>query len=59
MTTGKCGETFVPDRPGHAIDASKIQHALGWRPAHTFASGIRETVAWYLENQTWVKAAGN
>ncbi len=34
----------------------KIAHDLGWRPAHTFETGIRETVAWYLENQDWVKA---
>jgi len=50
--------SFVQDRPGHdrryAIDASKIQRELGWRPAHTFESGIRETVRWYLENQEWV-----
>jgi len=52
--------TFVKDRPGHdrryAIDASKIQKELGWVPAHTFEKGIRETVQWYLENQTWVKS---
>jgi len=52
--------TFVKDRPGHdrryAIDASKIQRELGWRPAHTFEAGIRETVRWYLENQEWVEA---
>jgi dTDP-glucose 4,6-dehydratase len=51
--------TFVKDRPGHdrryAIDASKIQRELGWSPAHTFERGIRETVAWYLENQDWVE----
>ncbi|MGN6555872.1 MAG: dTDP-glucose 4,6-dehydratase [Verrucomicrobiota bacterium] len=51
--------TYVKDRPGHdrryAIDASKIQKELGWVPAHTFEKGIRETVQWYLENQTWVK----
>jgi dTDP-glucose 4,6-dehydratase len=50
---------FVKDRPGHdrryAIDASKIEHDLGWKPAHTFESGIRETVRWYLEHQPWVK----
>ncbi len=44
--------TFVKDRPGHdrryAIDAAKIEQELGWRPAHTFESGIRETVRWYL-----------
>jgi dTDP-glucose 4,6-dehydratase len=52
--------TFVKDRPGHdrryAIDASKIQRELGWTPAHTFETGIRETVRWYLENQDWVRA---
>jgi dTDP-glucose 4,6-dehydratase len=50
--------TPVRDRPGHdrryAVDPSKIQRELGWRPAHTFESGIRETVRWYLENQEWV-----
>jgi len=50
--------TYVKDRPGHdrryAIDASKIQNELGWVPAHTFETGIRETVAWYLGNQDWV-----
>ncbi|MBL9180383.1 MAG: dTDP-glucose 4,6-dehydratase [Verrucomicrobiaceae bacterium] len=52
--------TFVPDRPGHdrryAIDATKIERTLGWSPAHTFESGLRETVAWYLGNQSWVTA---
>ena len=52
--------TFVKDRPGHdrryAIDASKIRQELGWTPAHTFESGIRETVRWYLDNQPWVQA---
>jgi len=52
--------TFVTDRPGHdrryAIDASKIDRELGWRPAHTFETGIRETVRWYLDQQDWVKA---
>jgi dTDP-glucose 4,6-dehydratase len=51
--------TFVRDRPGHdrryAVDCSKIQAELGWRPAYTFERGIRETVAWYLENQEWVR----
>jgi len=49
--------TFVTDRPGHdqryAIDSSKLRSELGWTPAHTFASGLRETVAWYLANRTW------
>ncbi len=51
--------TFVKDRPGHdrryAIDARKIERELGWRPAETFDSGIRKTVAWYLENPSWVE----
>ncbi len=50
--------TFVKDRPGHdrryAIDASKIERELGWKPQETFETGIRKTVAWYLENQAWV-----
>lgn len=49
--------TYVTDRPGHdrryAIDASKIQHDLGWQPQETFDTGLRKTVQWYLENQTW------
>jgi dTDP-glucose 4,6-dehydratase len=49
--------TFVQDRPGHdfryAVDASKIERELGWRPAHTFEAGMRETVQWYLANQRW------
>ena len=50
--------SFVKDRPGHdlryAIDASKLQRELGWRPAETFESGIRKTVEWYLANPQWV-----
>ena len=50
--------TTVKDRPGHdrryAIDASKIERELGWKPAETFASGIRKTVQWYLANAEWV-----
>ena len=49
---------FVADRPGHdrryAIDASKIERELGWRPAETFASGMRKTVRWYLDHPDWV-----
>jgi dTDP-glucose 4,6-dehydratase len=49
--------TYVTDRPGHdvryAIDASKIQQNLGWTPIETFESGIRKTVEWYLNNQSW------
>jgi dTDP-glucose 4,6-dehydratase len=51
--------THVTDRPGHdrryAIDARKIERELGWRPAETFATGIRKTVAWYLANADWVR----
>jgi dTDP-glucose 4,6-dehydratase len=50
--------TYVTDRPGHdrryAIDAGKIERELGWKPAETFETGIRKTVAWYLEHQAWV-----
>ena len=49
--------THVKDRPGHdlryAIDAAKIAAELGWKPQETFESGIRKTVLWYLNNQTW------
>lgn len=49
---------FIKDRPGHdrryAIDASKLEHEMGWKPAETFDTGIRKTVEWYLENQVWV-----
>ncbi|AXX61083.1 dTDP-glucose 4,6-dehydratase [Vibrio vulnificus] len=49
--------TYVKDRPGHdvryAIDASKIERELGWKPQETFESGIRKTVEWYLNNQEW------
>jgi len=51
--------SFVTDRPGHdrryAIDNTKIVAELGWRPSHTFEAGMRETVAWYLQNQAWVR----
>ena len=51
--------TFVKDRPGHdkryAIDASKLERELGWKPAETFETGIRKTVQWYLANAAWVE----
>ena len=51
--------TFVQDRAGHdrryAIDASKIERELGWKPAETFETGIRKTVEWYLDHQGWVE----
>jgi len=50
--------TFVKDRPGHdlryAIDATKINQELGWKPSVTFEQGLEKTVNWYLENQTWL-----
>jgi dTDP-glucose 4,6-dehydratase len=50
--------SYVADRPGHdrryAIDARKIERELGWRPQETFATGIRKTVQWYLDNPEWV-----
>lgn len=51
--------TYVKDRPGHdrryAIDARKIERELGWKPTETFETGIRKTVAWYLDNMGWVE----
>lgn len=50
--------TFVKDRPGHdqryAIDASKIERELGWKPQETFETGLKKTIEWYLDNQEWV-----
>ena len=52
--------THVPDRPGHdfryAIEAGKIKHELGWRPATSFDSGLKTTVLWYLDNLDWCKS---
>ena len=52
--------TYVTDRPGHdrryAIDARKIQRELQWYPAQDFSGGLRQTVQWYLNNQSWVEA---
>jgi dTDP-glucose 4,6-dehydratase len=48
---------FVADRPGHdlryAIDTSRIEEELGWRPQETFESGLEKTVHWYLKNKHW------
>jgi len=53
--------TFVKDRPGHdkryAIDASKAERELNWKPKETFETGLRKTVLWYLENETWMNHA--
>ncbi|MFV0359686.1 dTDP-glucose 4,6-dehydratase [Tropicimonas sp.] len=52
--------TFVADRPGHdrryAIDPARIRAELGWRPSHTPETGLEQTVAWYLDNETWWRA---
>lgn len=49
--------TYVRDRPGHdvryAIDASKLKRDLGWQPRHSFETGLRKTVRWYLDNAAW------
>ena len=51
--------TYVKDRPGHdlryAIDASKINKELGWKPSVTFEQGLARTIDWYLANETWLK----
>ena len=51
---------FVPDRPGHdrryAIDSSRIERELGWRPQTSFEEGMRRTIAWYLDHPDWVAA---
>jgi dTDP-glucose 4,6-dehydratase len=52
--------TYVKDRPGHdrryAIDSTKIQKEIGWKPSESFRSGLLKTVQWYLENQDWVSS---
>ena len=51
--------SYVKDRPGHdlryAIDATKINKELGWKPSVTFEQGLERTVDWYLNNETWLK----
>jgi dTDP-glucose 4,6-dehydratase len=51
--------TYVKDRPGHdlryAIDATKINKELGWKPSVTFEQGLEKTITWYLENEDWLK----
>ncbi len=55
--------TFVPDRPGHdqryAIDPTRIRTELGWRPSVTLSEGLKKTVKWYLENETWWRSLLN
>ena len=49
----------MKDRPGHdrryAIDASKARRELGWQPTESFESGLRKTLRWYLDNQSWAE----
>ena len=51
--------TYVADRAGHdlryAIDSSKLQRELGWKPSLQFEEGLEKTVDWFLENETWLK----
>jgi dTDP-glucose 4,6-dehydratase len=51
--------TYVKDRPGHdrryAMDITKINSELGWKPQETFATGLRKTVEWYLANTAWIE----
>lgn len=51
--------SFVPDRPGHdlryAIDDTRIQEELGWRPLESFETGLKKTIKWYLDNPEWVE----
>jgi len=51
--------SYVKDRAGHdrryAIDASKIEHELGWKPSITFEEGLRKTIDWYLANKSWIE----
>ena len=55
--------SFVKDRPGHdrryAIDPSLIETELGWQPRETWASGLRKTIAWYVENGQWIENTRN
>ena len=50
--------TYIKDRPGHdrryAIDASKINRELGWKPSVTFQEGLSETIDWFLNNEVWL-----
>lgn len=54
---------YVKDRPGHdlryAMDCSYIESSLGWKPAHSFEEGLRETIYWYLKNKTWIENIKN
>lgn len=51
--------TYIKDRPGHdrryAIDATKINKELGWKPSVTFEEGLKLTIDWYFDNQEWLK----
>ena len=55
--------TFVADRPGHdlryAIDATRLEEELGWRPQESFETGLRKTVSWFVENRPWWERVRN
>ena len=52
--------TFVKDRPGHdlryAVDISKIEREVGWKPAESFETGLAKTIRWYMENPDWIES---
>ena len=55
--------TYVKDRPGHdkryAIDATKLERELGWKPSLQFEEGLEKTVDWYLQNEEWLTNVTN
>jgi dTDP-glucose 4,6-dehydratase len=55
--------TFVEDRPGHdrryAVDSEKVRREMGWRPGRDLATGLRETIRWYLDNPDWIASIEN
>ena len=57
LNKGEDNIQYVKDRPGHdrryAIDSSKIQTELGWKPEHNFEQGIDLTIKWYIDNESW------
>ena len=58
-SASRTGTTYVKDRAGHdlryAIDASKLEKELGWKPSLQFEEGLSKTIDWYLDNATWLE----